>query len=75
MQSTDETTPAVTPITSVSPPFPQIASEQRIILGGVSWATYESLLADFVDRSTPHFTYDQGVLEIMASRRGTNPEA
>jgi len=66
MQSTTETPPAVSPSISVSPPHPRIANEQHVILRGVSWATYESLLADFVDRSAPHFAYDQGVLEIMA---------
>jgi Uma2 family endonuclease len=65
MQSTAETPPAVSPSVSVSPPHPQIANEQHVILRGVSWATYESLLADFADRSAPHFAYDQGVLEIM----------
>lgn len=44
----------------VSPP------EQRIILSGVSWATYEQILTDFLDRSRPHFAYDRGVLEIVS---------
>ena len=38
--------------------------EAIVTLHGVSWRTYESLLADFVDRSVPHFTYDRGMLEI-----------
>jgi Uma2 family endonuclease len=38
----------------------------RLILHGISWATYESLLADNVDSHAAHFTYDQGALEIMA---------
>jgi Uma2 family endonuclease len=46
--------------TVVSPP------EQRVVLHGVSWETYESLLADHVDRSVPHFTYDRGELEILS---------
>ena len=45
----------------VSPVHPP----QRLVLQGVSWETYESLLADFVDSHAAHFTYDQGVLEIM----------
>jgi Uma2 family endonuclease len=65
MQSTMETPPAVSPSISVSPPHPRIDSEQRVILRGVSWATYESLLVDFAGRSSPRFAYDQGVLEIM----------
>ena len=39
---------------------------QRVILHGVSWETYERLLADFQDSHAAHFAYDQGVLEIMA---------
>ena len=35
------------------------------MLHGVSWETYERLLADFQDSHTAHFTYDRGVLEIM----------
>ena len=34
--------------------------EAIVTLHGVSWRTYESLLADFVDRSVPHFAYDRG---------------
>lgn len=39
--------------------------EQRVILPGVSWITYEQLLSDFQDSHAAHFTYDRGVLEIM----------
>jgi Uma2 family endonuclease len=38
---------------------------QRVILHGVSWETYERLLADFQDSHAAHFAYDRGVLEIM----------
>lgn len=38
---------------------------QCVILQGVSWETYERLLADFEDSHAAHFTYDQGVLEIL----------
>jgi Uma2 family endonuclease len=38
---------------------------QRVILHGVSWETYERLLADFQDRHAAHFAYDRGALEIM----------
>jgi len=34
-------------------------------LHGVSWATYERLLADFQDSHAAHFAYDEGRLEIM----------
>src|SRR5215471_15084673 len=40
--------------------------EQRVILRGVSWDTYESLLSDHVGASAPRFTFDRGVLEIMS---------
>ncbi len=40
--------------------------QECVILHGVSWATYESLLADFQDSHAAHFAYDRGALEIMA---------
>ena len=39
---------------------------QAVILHGVSWGTYESLLADHRDRSSPRFAYDRGELEILS---------
>jgi Uma2 family endonuclease len=46
--------------TVVSPP------EQRVLLRNVSWETYERLLEENFDNSSPRFTYDRGVLEIMS---------
>ncbi|MGH9398351.1 MAG: Uma2 family endonuclease [Terriglobia bacterium] len=46
--------------TVVSPP------EQRVVLGNVTWETYERLLDEHLNCSSPRFTYDQGVLEIMS---------
>jgi Uma2 family endonuclease len=46
--------------TVVSPP------EQRVLLRNVSWETYERLLAENLDHSSPRFTYHRGVLEIMS---------
>ena len=40
-------------------------SESRIILHGISWETYERLLAEHVESAGPRFTYDDGMLEIM----------
>ncbi len=40
-------------------------AEQRIVLRNVSWLTYERLLADLGDSSSPRLTYDRGTLEIM----------
>lgn len=42
----------------------QIAGEQRILLPGVSWQAYETLLREFDGRPI-RLTYDQGSLEIM----------
>jgi Uma2 family endonuclease len=41
-------------------------AEHRIILHNTSWETYERLLADHRDSSSPRFTYDRGELEIMS---------
>jgi Uma2 family endonuclease len=49
--------------TVISPP-PEVW-EQRVVLNHVSWETYEALLADHLDASSPRFTYDHGVLEIV----------
>jgi len=38
---------------------------QRVLLNGVSWETYERLLAEHESNSSTHFVYDQGQLEIM----------
>ena len=45
--------------TVLSPP------EQRVVLRNVSWETYERLLSENSESSSPRFTYDQGDLEIM----------
>ena len=45
--------------TVLSPP------EQRVVLRNVSWETYERLLAENVENSSPRFTYNRGELEIM----------
>jgi Uma2 family endonuclease len=41
-------------------------AEQRVLLRNVSWETYERLLQENLDNSSPRFTYDHGVLEIMS---------
>lgn len=56
---------ATQPALPAPPPILPLETEQRLILRGVSWTTYKQLLADFTDSHTAHFTYDQGVLEIM----------
>jgi Uma2 family endonuclease len=44
------------------------ATEQLTVLSPVSWETYQHLLKDFVGKSSPHFTYYHGVLEITSPR-------
>lgn len=41
-------------------------AEQRIVLYDVSWETYETLLANYIDSSMPRLVYDRGVLEIVS---------
>lgn len=41
-------------------------AEQRTLLQNVSWNTYEHLLSDHLDASTPRFNFDRGELEIMS---------
>lgn len=43
---------------------PQIIVEERVILQGISWETYERLMKEHESRSAPRFTYDEGTLEI-----------
>jgi Uma2 family endonuclease len=38
--------------------------EQKVILNGVSWQTYERLLAEHAGSSGTRFSYDRGALEI-----------
>ena len=40
--------------------------EQKIILDGISWETYERLLADKEDRPVPRLAFDRGMLEAMS---------
>lgn len=41
------------------------APEQKVILKGISWETYQRLLAEHEEQSDTRFTYDSGVLQIM----------
>jgi Uma2 family endonuclease len=42
------------------------ATDDKTVLYDVSWETYERLLSDFSDRSSPRLTYDEGRLEITS---------
>ncbi len=55
------------PVPKAQPPV-AIVVEPRVVIDGVSWETYEALLADHDGRSAPRFAYDHGVLEIMSPR-------
>ena len=44
-------------------------ADQVTILRGVSWRTYDSLLADIGDARAPRLAFDKGVLEIMSPSR------
>lgn len=39
--------------------------EQRLVLHGVSWPTYQALLTEILKEQRPRITYDRGQLEIM----------
>ena len=45
---------------------PDITESPLRVLTGVSWSTYESMLKELENSSSPHLTYDRGVLEIMS---------
>jgi Uma2 family endonuclease len=46
--------------------IPVEVGEQRFALTHVSWETYESLLADYANASSPRFTFCEGTLEIVS---------
>ncbi len=49
----------------MAPSISVAAPTDKVILYDVWWETYEQLLANFDERSSPHFAYDEGALEIM----------
>lgn len=42
----------------------ETSADARVLLRGVSWGTYERLLAEHEESAGPRFTYDNGGLEI-----------
>src|SRR5687767_11127396 len=44
----------------------QTKTAEGFMLHGVSWRTYELLIADHDDQRAPRFTYDRGELEIVS---------
>jgi Uma2 family endonuclease len=45
-----------------------VQAESRVVLSGISWATYEAILADNQNHGT-RFAYDRGYLEMMSPSR------
>ena len=45
---------------------PSRSLDQRIVLRGIDWQTYERILTDQADASAPRLTYDRGELEIVS---------
>jgi Uma2 family endonuclease len=43
-----------------------IPPDQRVVLRNLSWETFRRLLSEHGDGSSPRFTFDRGVLEIMS---------
>lgn len=52
-------------VSSVAAPLPISTIVHCVVLDGVSWETYERLLAEHGESGGAHFTYDRGRLEIM----------
>lgn len=48
------------------PILTRIPSGTKVILRDVSWRTYQSLLKDLENCSSPHIAYDHGVMEILS---------
>jgi len=44
---------------------PSPMTENRTLLSGIRWQTYQELLLDLAENSSKRLTYDQGLLEIM----------
>jgi Uma2 family endonuclease len=51
------------------PPTIPAASDQRIVMNGVTWAHFEAQLALRGDRSVPRMAYLQGAMELMSPSR------
>jgi Uma2 family endonuclease len=61
-----DTQPSTLDVSECPAASPPPRGEQRMILSNVSWKTYEHLLADFENSSSPRFAYNRGILEIMS---------
>ena len=54
------------PITLQKNTLDERGGAERVVLHDVSWETYESLLRDYENSSSPRMTYDRGALEIVS---------
>lgn len=52
-------------VTTSIPQREQVRAEARVVLKGVSWATFKALMADIGEDRACRIAYDQGILEIM----------
>ena len=66
MIATPQTKPTQVEVNTSLTDQPRPLSENRILLHGVSWETFERLLADIGDRRKTLFHYINGTLEIMS---------
>lgn len=55
----------VQPVNKSTPAQKQVSAEVRVVLKGVSWQTFQALLADIGEDRAARLAYDQGILEIM----------
>lgn len=51
-------------VTTFTPQQEQVKAEARVVLKGVSWATFKALMADMGEDRACRIAYDQGILEI-----------
>lgn len=52
-------------VTTSTPQQESVPAEARVVLKGVSWATFKALMADIGEDRSCRIAYDQGMLEIM----------
>jgi Uma2 family endonuclease len=51
-------------VTTSPPSQEQVRAEARVVLQGVSWATFKALMTDIGDNRACRLAYNQGILEI-----------
>lgn len=61
---------SIPPTESIAPGDYVPTADERIVLRGLSWAAFQSLLALRGDRSRPRMAYLDGAVELMGTSRG-----